>query len=151
MLNKPILPVCSDQSCGWGILQTARSSLSFTGPGRHRGASTLPSICWRNTAARHKQNLVSLWICLKEFHGIKPWSKETSKRAGWYSRITSSKLKRVPSHWAGSQVKIPGGLHGWTRCSSQNQTQKWSIQKVEAETSNLGEIQKHCLSMQRWV
>lgn len=42
-------------------------------------------------------------ICLGEYHGIEPWRKEGSRRAGCFSRMTYSDLKNGPP---------AGGLHG---------------------------------------
>lgn len=46
-------------------------------------------------------------ICLKDSQEIRPWRKEEPKKAGWYSGITSSKLKTrsIPMN----RAKVPGG------------------------------------------
>jgi len=40
------------------------------------------------------------------------WHKALDKKAGQYSRITSSKLRSNASRPRGSQAEVPGGLHG---------------------------------------
>lgn len=80
---------------------------------------------------------------LKELHGIRAWSKEESKRASWYTRITSSKLKMISRKL--SKKKTPEGLHEWTSWFRLNSSIKVSIQKVNAETGSLGCIQIYCL------
>ncbi|GAB0184947.1 highly reducing polyketide synthase PKS6 [Grus japonensis] len=59
-----------------------------------------------------EQTLPSSGICLVEYHGTKPWREEGPKKAGYYSRITSSKLRSNASQQSGSQGKPPRGLHG---------------------------------------
>ncbi|GAB0202510.1 hypothetical protein GRJ2_002716600 [Grus japonensis] len=44
------------------------------------------------------------------YHGTKPWSEEGPKTAGWYSRVTSSKLRSDASQQRRSQAKMPRAL-----------------------------------------
>lgn len=40
---------------------------------------------------------------------------EESKKDGWLSRISSSKLRNGPHQCAGNQAKVAQGLHGWRK------------------------------------
>lgn len=51
-----------------------------------------------------------LKICLEKYHGIWLWREERSRRADWFSRITSSISKHVPSWHKRSQVTVARGL-----------------------------------------
>ncbi|GAB0179267.1 hypothetical protein GRJ2_000392000 [Grus japonensis] len=75
---------------------------------RQRGGRTASSLPWTSG----EQSLASSGICLVEYHGTKPWREEGPKKAGWYSRIISSKLRSDASQQRGSQAKMRGGLHG---------------------------------------
>lgn len=54
-------------------------------------------------------------IHLEERYGIWSWREKRSRKAGWFSRITSSKFKNGPSWPAENQAKVSGGLYGWTK------------------------------------
>lgn len=48
-----------------------------------------------------RENLVCSGTCLEECRGRQPWRKKESRRAGWFSRITSAKLKNCLTPCAG--------------------------------------------------
>lgn len=92
-----------------------------------------------------EQALACLGSYLEDYHGI-PWRELGPKNSGWYSRITSSKIRSDASQQSTSQTKTPGGLHGWTRSSW---TKEESLQRVKGRICNLGGIQINCLGRQR--
>jgi len=51
------------------------------------------------------------------FYGMLPQIEEGSKRADWYSSMSSSKLEKGPSQQAGNQAKTAGSLHGRAKSS----------------------------------
>ena len=88
----------------------------------------------------------------RDLSGRVPWDKalrgREAKKAGWYSRITSSKLRSNVTQKSESQAK---SKEGWVKAqgaAGETQAKKGSLPKLEARTSSLGGIQRNCLSSQ---
>lgn len=74
------------------------------------------SRCWTSG----ERTLASSGTCLEEGPEMWAWKEEASRSACGFSRITFAKLRNWPSPFAGNQVKLTEGLHGWVRSSWQN-------------------------------
>lgn len=72
--------------------------------------------------------------------------REESKRAGWFSSITFSRLKNGSSWWAENQAIVAGGLHGWTSSSWVNWNMKRAYKRcMKVWRSLKGQVtQKQC-------
>lgn len=60
---------------------------------------------------RGGSNVKNKMISLEDISRIQPWQKEGSSRAGWYSRIASSKLKKGLSPHAGNERQQNACMH----------------------------------------
>lgn len=69
-------------------------------------------------------------ISWKNFKGVCPG--EESRRAGWFSWISSYKLKNGPYQCAKNQAKVAGGLHGQARRFWLSSDEKGSVQGSQA-------------------
>lgn len=81
--------------------------------------------------------------CLEKSYGRQPWREEESRRAGWFSRITSSMLKNDPSPQAEIKQSKPAWISrsSWLdsdtkrRCTGAASRGRWPRRNVEILTN----------------